>query len=78
LAVAALMQSSVPGGRSSGRTQTSSVHLCGSQICGVPSRVPAVKKKSTRGALHVLDEVIHHGGEVGRDLYLHRSSLRGS
>jgi hypothetical protein len=28
-------------------------------------------------ALHVLDEVIHHGAEVGllRDLYVHRSSL---
>jgi hypothetical protein len=28
-------------------------------------------------ALHVLDEVIHHGAEVGllRDLYFHRSSL---
>ena len=30
-------------------------------------------------ALHVLDEVIHHGAEVGllRDLYANRSSLRG-
>ena len=30
-------------------------------------------------ALHVLDEVIHHGAEVAllRDLYSHRSSLRG-
>jgi hypothetical protein len=30
-------------------------------------------------ALHVLDEVIHHGAEVGllRDLYSHRSSLHG-
>ncbi len=30
-------------------------------------------------ALHVLDEVIHHGAEVGllRDLYSHRSTLRG-
>ena len=30
-------------------------------------------------ALHVLDEVIHHGAEVGllRDLYAKRSSLRG-
>jgi DinB superfamily len=30
-------------------------------------------------ALHVLDEVIHHGAEVGllRDLYFHRSSLHG-
>ena len=30
-------------------------------------------------ALHVLDEVIHHGAEVGllRDLYAHRSSLHG-
>ena len=30
-------------------------------------------------ALHVLDEVIHHGAEVGllRDLYSHRSALHG-
>jgi hypothetical protein len=30
-------------------------------------------------ALHVLDEVIHHGAEISplRDLYLHRSSLHG-
>lgn len=30
-------------------------------------------------ALHVLDEVIHHGAEAGllRDLYSHRSSLQG-
>jgi hypothetical protein len=30
-------------------------------------------------ALHVLDEVIHHGAEVGllRDLYFRRSSLPG-
>jgi hypothetical protein len=30
-------------------------------------------------ALHVLDEVVHHGAEVGllRDLYSHRSSLHG-
>jgi hypothetical protein len=28
-------------------------------------------------ALHVLDEVIHHGAEIGllRDLYSHRSSI---
>ncbi len=30
-------------------------------------------------ALHVLDEVIHHGAEIAllRDLYSHRSSLHG-
>ena len=30
-------------------------------------------------ALHVLDEVIHHGAEAAllRDLYSHRSSLHG-
>jgi hypothetical protein len=30
-------------------------------------------------ALHVLDEVVHHGAEAGllRDLYAHRGSLGG-
>jgi hypothetical protein len=40
---------------------------------------PYAESSKTDLALHVLDEVIHHGAEVGllRDLYANRSSLRG-
>ncbi|HUN37125.1 MAG TPA: DinB family protein [Trebonia sp.] len=45
-----------------------------------PAWGPYAESSTTDLALHVLDEVIHHGGEVGllRDLYLHRSSLHSS
>ena len=42
-----------------------------------PSWGPYAESNTVDLALHVLDEVIHHGAEVGvlRDLYYHRSSL---
>jgi len=44
-----------------------------------PAWGPYAEANTADLALHVLDEVIHHGAEVGllRDLYSHRSSLRG-
>jgi len=44
-----------------------------------PAWGPYAESNTVDLALHVLDEVIHHGAEVGllRDLYSHRSSLRG-
>jgi hypothetical protein len=44
-----------------------------------PSWGPYAETNTADLALHVLDEVIHHGAEVGllRDLYPHRFSLRG-
>lgn len=44
-----------------------------------PSWGPFAQANTVDLALHVLDEVIHHGAEVGllRDLYSHRSSLHG-
>ena len=44
-----------------------------------PAWGPYAQDNTVDLALHVLDEVIHHGAEVGllRDLYAHRSSLRG-
>ncbi|HEY2442481.1 MAG TPA: DinB family protein [Streptosporangiaceae bacterium] len=44
-----------------------------------PAWGPYAKDSTIDLALHVLDEVVHHGAEVGvlRDLYSHRSSLRG-
>ena len=44
-----------------------------------PSWGPFAEANTVDLALHVLDEVIHHGAEAGllRDLYLHRSSLHG-
>ena len=46
----ALMYSRVPGWEIVGSHHVSSVHLCGSQIRGVPLHVSVVKKKSTRGS----------------------------
>jgi DinB superfamily len=45
-----------------------------------PAWGPYAESNTVDLALHVLDEVIHHGAEVGllRDLYAHRSSLRAS
>ncbi|MFZ0170402.1 MAG: DinB family protein [Acidimicrobiales bacterium] len=42
-----------------------------------PSFGPYAEDNTVDLALHVLDEVIHHGAEVGvlRDLYAHRASL---
>lgn len=42
-----------------------------------PSWGPYAESNTVDLALHVLDEVIHHGAEVGllRDLYSHRSTL---
>jgi hypothetical protein len=42
-----------------------------------PAWGPYAESNTVDLALHVLDEVIHHGAEVGllRDLYAHRSSL---
>lgn len=44
-----------------------------------PSWGPYAQANTVDLALHVLDEVTHHGAEVGllRDLYSHRFSLRG-
>jgi len=44
-----------------------------------PSWGPYAEATTVDLALHVLDEVIHHGAEIGvlRDLYFHRDSLRG-
>jgi len=44
-----------------------------------PAWGPYAESNTLDLALHVLDEVVHHGAEVGvlRDLYYHRSSLRG-
>jgi DinB superfamily len=44
-----------------------------------PSWGPYAEANTVDLALHVLDEVIHHGAEVGllRDLYSHRASLHG-
>jgi DinB superfamily len=44
-----------------------------------PAWGPYAESSTVDLALHVLDEVIHHGAEVGllRDLYTHRSSLGG-
>ena len=44
-----------------------------------PAWGPYAESNTVDLALHVLDEVIHHGAEVGllRDLYAHRSSLQG-
>jgi DinB superfamily len=44
-----------------------------------PAWGPYAQDNTVDLALHVLDEVIHHGAEIGllRDLYAHRSSLRG-
>ncbi len=44
-----------------------------------PSWGPYAEANTVDLALHVLDEVIHHGAEVGllRDLYAERSSLHG-
>ena len=44
-----------------------------------PAWGPYAESSTVDLALHVLDEVIHHGAEVGllRDLYANRSSLRG-
>ncbi len=44
-----------------------------------PSWGPYADSSTIDLALHVLDEVIHHGAEVGllRDLYPHRPSLHG-
>ena len=44
-----------------------------------PAWGPYAQDNTVDLALHVLDEVVHHGAEVGllRDLYSHRSSLRG-
>ena len=44
-----------------------------------PAWGPYAESSKADLALHVLDEVIHHGAEVGllRDLYANRSSLRG-
>ncbi len=44
-----------------------------------PSWGPYSDTSTVDLALHVLDEVVHHGAEVGllRDLYSHRSSLHG-
>lgn len=44
-----------------------------------PSWGPYSEANTVDLALHVLDEVIHHGAEAGllRDLYSHRSSLHG-
>jgi hypothetical protein len=40
---------------------------------------PYAESNTVDLALHVLDEVVHHGAEVGllRDLYSHRSTLHG-
>ncbi len=42
-----------------------------------PAWGPYAKSSTMDLALHVFDEVVHHGGEVGllRDLYQHRSEL---
>lgn len=48
--------------------------------CAVGAIVgPYAEANTVDLVLHVLDEVIHHGAEVGllRDLYSHRSTLRG-
>ena len=44
-----------------------------------PSWGPYAESSTVDLALHVLDEVVHHGAEVGllRDLYSHRGSLGG-
>jgi hypothetical protein len=44
-----------------------------------PAWGPYAESNKVDLALHVLDEIIHHGAEVGllRDLYSHRSSLKG-
>jgi DinB superfamily len=44
-----------------------------------PAWGPYAESNTVDLALHVLDEVVHHGAEVGvlRDLYYHRSSLGG-
>jgi len=44
-----------------------------------PSWGPYAEASTVDLALHVLDEVVHHGAEVGllRDLYSHRGSLGG-
>jgi hypothetical protein len=44
-----------------------------------PSWSPYAQDNTVDLALHVLDEVIHHGAEVGllRDLYAQRAALRG-
>jgi DinB family protein len=44
-----------------------------------PSWGPYAEAYTIDLALHVLDEVVHHGAEVGllRDLYSHRSALHG-
>jgi hypothetical protein len=44
-----------------------------------PSWGPYAESNTADLVLHVLDEVIHHGAEVGllRDLYAQRSALRG-
>lgn len=44
-----------------------------------PSWGPYAESNTVDLALHVLDEVVHHGAEVGllRDLYSHRSTLHG-
>jgi len=44
-----------------------------------PSWGPYAEATTVDLALHVLDEVIHHGAEIGvlRDLYSHRDSLHG-
>jgi DinB superfamily len=44
-----------------------------------PSWGPYSESNTVDLALHVLDEVVHHGAEIGllRDLYAHRSSLHG-
>ena len=44
-----------------------------------PAWGPFAEANTVDLALHVLDEVIHHGAEVGllRDLYSHRSALQG-
>jgi hypothetical protein len=42
-----------------------------------PGWGPYAESSTADLALHVLDEVVHHGAEIGllRDLYLHRSAL---
>jgi hypothetical protein len=44
-----------------------------------PGVGPYAEANAVDLALHVPDEVIHHGAEAGllRDLYSHRSSLHG-
>ncbi len=43
-------KSRASSGRSAGLAQTSSVHLCGSRISGVPRQMLVMKKISTRGS----------------------------